>query len=106
MTNATPIGLNETILYGSFIKYDRLQDLTVQNLSYSSSSELNVFIDMYSLLLPLYRNNVRVIQDTGIAACIVKPLCSYTKLLNECLMVNTSSILSSTNAPDHQDNLS
>lgn len=72
------IELDEGVLYGSFIKYNVLKDLTLQALSHSTSDKLNVFIDMYSLLEPLYRYKSVIHIYTNISAIIIN-LCAHIR---------------------------
>ena len=46
------------ILYGSFIRYDRLFEMTkFAFYGKTDSNEVNIFIDVYSLLKGLYTNS-------------------------------------------------
>lgn len=51
----TPV---EQVLYKQFIRYEQLQNLVTHELStrYPDATEINVFIDLYEMLLPLYNN--------------------------------------------------
>lgn len=70
--------MDENVLYSNFIKYDVLKEFTQQTLSYSSSDKLNIFIDLNSLLFPLYRYNARIHEYTGISAIIIN-LCAHLR---------------------------
>ena len=61
------------ILYGSFIRYDRLFEMTkFAFYGKTDSNEVNIFIDVYSLLKGLYTNSKHLIIDSYvITSCIV-----------------------------------
>lgn len=48
--------LLSSILYGQYIKYNALQNLVQLEFANSDADEVNVFIDVYEMLLPLYRS--------------------------------------------------
>jgi hypothetical protein len=54
-TDQIPI---EAILYSYYIRYDKLKELTLTQFKNSSSDTVNIFIDMYSMLKPLYNRDL------------------------------------------------
>lgn len=46
----------EQIMYGQYIKYDALRRLVELEFASSNAEEVNVFIDLYEMLLPLYKS--------------------------------------------------
>ena len=46
----------DQLLYGQFIKYVVLKDLVGMEFANSNAQEVNVFIDVYEMLLPLYKS--------------------------------------------------
>lgn len=61
------------ILYGSYIRYDRMYEMTKYAFHGNiESKSVNVFIDLYSILLSLYKRPDAMIQDQySIASCII-----------------------------------
>ena len=52
----------ESLLYANFVKYDRLEEIvfnTFSNTSIASATELNIFIDLYSVLHSIYSEHYR-----------------------------------------------
>lgn len=83
----------ETILYGSFVKMDRMQQLTVNtfsNTSIASATNLNIFIDLYSVLKSIFSESYRTdISDyTSITSGIVN-MCSHYRTFFKRLSVRT-----------------
>lgn len=87
----------ETIIYGSFVKMNRLQQLainTFSNTSIAGATELNIFIDLYSVLKPFYSESHRtIISDyTAIVSGIVN-MCSHYRSFFKQLSVKTNFFL-------------
>lgn len=62
------------ILYGSFIKYDRLFEMTRYAFYGKTDSEnVNIYIDVYSILKSLYTRgtNIQINDSYAIASCII-----------------------------------
>lgn len=62
------------ILYGSFIKYDRLFEMTkFAFYGKTDSTEVNVYIDVYSILRSLYTRSSKmmIIDSYSIASCLI-----------------------------------
>jgi len=56
--NSIPL---EYFIYSNFIKYDKLKEITLNqfaNSPYANSTEINLFIDMATILRPLYKRTV------------------------------------------------
>ena len=68
----------EQILYSNFIKYDRLKELTLEAFSNSNSNHVNIFIDMYSMLLGIYEDNVMIEDYSSITSSIIN-LCAHMR---------------------------
>lgn len=60
----------EQLLYNEFIKYKRLYELINIEFAGSSADKLNIFIDLYSFLMPCYRL-VRILNYYSIASAII-----------------------------------
>ena len=62
------------ILYGSYIRYDRLYEMTYYAFyGKTDSSDVNIFIDVYSILKSLFQRgrNIRITDSYCIASCII-----------------------------------
>lgn len=83
----------ENIIYSSFVKYDKLQQLvfnTFSNTSIASATELNIFIDLYSILKSIFSETERTtIQDyTAITSGVIN-MCSHYRGFFKKLSVRT-----------------
>lgn len=62
------------ILYGSYIRYDRLFEMTKYAFyGKTDSNNVNIFIDAYSILNGLYKRgtNIQIVDSYSIASCII-----------------------------------
>lgn len=83
----------ENIIYGSFVKHNRLEQIvfnTFSNTSIAGATELNVFIDLYSVLKSVFSQHFRTdISDyTAITSGIVN-MCSHYRSFFNRLSVHT-----------------
>lgn len=83
----------ENIIYGSFVKMNRLEQLvfnTFSNTSIASATELNIFIDLYSVLKSIFSEHYRTdISDyTAITSGIIN-MCSHYRTFFKRLSVRT-----------------
>lgn len=83
----------ENIIYGSFVKYDRLQQQvfnTFSNTSIASATNLNIFIDLYSVLKSIFSEHYRTdISDyTAITTGVIN-MCSHYRAFFKRLSVHT-----------------
>lgn len=87
----------ENIIYGSFVKMNRLQDITIEtfsNTSIASATELNVFIDIYSVLKTIFSESYRTNIDdyTAITSCLIN-MCGHYRTFFRTLSVKTKFFL-------------
>ena len=73
-----------TIIYGSYVKMDRLQQIvfdTFANTSIAEATHLNIFIDLYSTLHPIFSEHYRVnIENyTDVTAGVINMCGHYRK---------------------------
>lgn len=65
----------QSILYGYYIKFDKLMELTAttfgQDSKYSKSDTVDIYIDLYNMLTPLYRTNIYADKQYVITASII-----------------------------------
>lgn len=62
------------ILYGSYIRYDRLYEMTYYAFyGKTDSNDVNIFIDVYSILKSLFQRgrNIKITDSYCIASCII-----------------------------------
>ena len=83
----------EDILYGSFVKMNRMQELTINtfsNTSIAGATELNIFVDLYSVLKPFFSEHYRTVitDNTAITSGIIN-LCSHYRAFFKRLSVRT-----------------
>lgn len=68
----------DQIIYGSYIKYDRLKELTLSAFRNSTATKINIYIDMYSILLGVYRANT-LIGDYSVITSTIINLCAHLR---------------------------
>lgn len=64
----------EYLLYGYYIKYHKLKELTLQefqNTPNADATKVNIYIDLYDMLYSLYSNNVTINDSTAISSTII-----------------------------------
>lgn len=84
----------ENIMYSSYVKNDRLERIvydTFSNTSIASATELNVFIDLYSVMKQIFSEHFRtqISDQTAIVSCIVN-MCGHYRSFFRRLGVRTS----------------
>ena len=87
----------ESLLYANFVKYDRLEEIvfnTFSNTSIASATELNIFIDLYSVLHSIYSEHYRTqITDYTSLTSILINMCGHYRSFFRKLGVETSIFL-------------
>lgn len=70
----------EQLLYGSFIKYDNMVEMTNSAFAGYNANTLNVFIDVYSMIKDMYRmnNNLYIGNYTSLTSSIIN-LCAHIR---------------------------
>lgn len=64
----------EYILYGYYIKYNKLKELTLQefaNSTNANATKVNIYIDLYDMLYSLYTNKIDIQDTEAISATIL-----------------------------------
>lgn len=64
----------EQILYGYYIKYNKLKELTLQefsNTQNASATKVNIYIDLYDMLYCLYTSKVNIKDSEAITSSII-----------------------------------
>lgn len=83
----------ENIIYGSFVKMNRLEKLTIDtfsNTSIASATELNIFIDLYSVLKQSFSEHYRTdISDYTAITSVLINMCSHYRSFFKRLSVST-----------------
>jgi hypothetical protein len=87
----------DNIIYGSYVKNDRLDVIVSEafsNTSIASATELNIFIDVYSVLHQAFSEHYRVeyTNYTDITSCIIN-MCAHYRAFFRRLRVHTKFFL-------------
>lgn len=64
----------EQVLYGYFIKYHKLKELTLKEFSNTpnaNADKVNIYIDLYDMLYSLYTNKVNIEDSIAVSATII-----------------------------------
>ena len=64
----------KNILYGYYIKYQKLMELTLEefrNTSNASATKVNIYIDLYDMLYSLYTSKVNIRDTFDISSTII-----------------------------------
>lgn len=64
----------EQILYGYYIKYNKLRELTLEEFSNTpnaNATKVNIYIDLYDMLYSLYTNRVNIKESEAISSTII-----------------------------------
>lgn len=70
--------LLEQIVNSNYIQYDRLVSMVSNAFMNSKSDNLNIFIDLYSVLKPLYKNDQYKIENySAVTSCIINMVSHY-----------------------------
>lgn len=82
-----------SVIYGGYVKMERLQDIvyeTYGNSSIAYATELNIFIDLTSILHPLYSEHNRIVYNniTDVSSGIIN-MCAHYRSFFRTLKVNT-----------------
>lgn len=68
----------EYILYSYYIKYDRLLQMVSSTFKNSTAEEVNIYIDLYDMLYPLYNKEVEELSSEVIVSCVLN-LCAHLR---------------------------
>lgn len=84
-------------IYGSFVKTTRLDNIVYNafsNTSIAAATELNVFIDIYSVIHSLFSEHYRIeyVNYTDITSCLIN-MCAHYRSYFRRLQVNTTFFL-------------
>src|SRR5574344_2650368 len=66
----------EQIIYSNCVKYERLSGIINKAFKGSKADNLNIFIDLYSILKSVYRKEVKAEQFTSITSTVIN-ICSH-----------------------------
>lgn len=66
----------EFILYGQFIKYDKLEEIVNKEFDNSNARFVNIFIDAYQMLLPIYKF-YKVDNELSVTSCLINMAIHY-----------------------------
>lgn len=102
------VGTARSLLFSHYIQWDRMYHLTAQSFSWSNSSNINVYIDMNSIVTPLYHLFDEFnIEDYSIVTSSVINLCAHIRAYFESRhRVSTKIfIVYSPNCPEYNRNM-
>lgn len=74
----TNITVEQLLVYRNFIRYPELKKLTLEAFAGNTSEELNIYIDLYSMLLELYRRDITFNSPNVITSTIIN-LCAHMR---------------------------
>lgn len=87
----------EQIMYGSFIKYERMAQLTQESFGKNpfccNATNLHVYIDMNSLIKTLYMSNDLTIEDYTVITSSIINLCAHIREFYRRIGVKTKIII-------------
>lgn len=93
---------SEDALFGNYIKYVKMFELVSNSvLSQSNSNSINIFIDVYSLIQPIYRSDRLIYNDYAcLCSCIINMCAHYREYFRRTHKVESKIfIVYSKNAP-------
>lgn len=67
----------ESIIYSNFIRYDKLRELTLNQFSNSNANQLNIYIDMYTMIKSIYDRNL--IHEGSLFASMILNLAAHMR---------------------------
>lgn len=67
----------ESIIYSNFIRYDKLKELTLTQFSNSNANQLNIYIDMATIIKSIYERNL--IHDGSLFASMILNLAAHMR---------------------------
>lgn len=88
MNNVKP----EQVLYGYYIKYHKLKELTLQefqNTPNANATKVNIYIDLYDMLYSLYTNKVDINDSVSISSAIINLVAHLRGYFKRTHMVDT-----------------
>lgn len=69
----------EQYLYGNYIKYNKMAELTAECFSGSDANAVNIFIDMNSMIKSLYRFSKLSIENYSVVTSSILNLCAHIR---------------------------
>lgn len=82
------VSISQIINY-SYVRYDRLTELINLEYKNSQATKLNVFIDLYSILKPLYSSNIVIDDYSEITSCLINMCAHYRHFFRTRYQVET-----------------
>ena len=70
------VSISQIINY-SYVRYDRLTELINFEYKDSKDTKINIFIDLYSILKPLYSSNITIDDYSEVTSCIINMCAHY-----------------------------
>lgn len=100
MNNQIPV---ESILYSNYIKYDRLSEMVESTFKGSNATSINIFIDLYSLVKPLYKCDTFIRENGLVMSSSIINLCAHLRYFfrNRYNVESNIYLIYSTNTPEY-----
>lgn len=67
----------EQLINSSYIKYNRLTGIINEVFVGSNASHVNIYIDLYSVLKPIFGNNYAILDYSVISSCVINMCAHY-----------------------------
>ena len=92
--------LMEQIINSYLIRYDRMSELVKNSFkAYKNASEMNIYIDVYSIVKSLYSNNYEMKEYSTLSSCIVNICAHYREFFRYIGVKTNFYIIYSKNCP-------
>lgn len=78
------------IIYGNCVKYDRLKSIIDEAFVGSEANNLNIYIDLYSILKQAFKKEINVENYFDIASCVINTCAHYREFFKRYYNVDTS----------------
>lgn len=66
----------EQLIFSNYVRYDRLKDIVNSAFNGSNATKLNIYIDLYSILKPIYNDGVRI-ENYNIITSMIINMCAH-----------------------------
>lgn len=80
----------EQLMNTSYIKYNNMIEIINSAFVGSKAESLNLYVDLYSILKPLYKSDVEIVDYTIITSCIINLCAHYRAFFRQKYKVETA----------------
>ena len=78
------------IIYSSCVKYNRLKSIIDEAFAGSEANNLNIYIDLYSILKQAFKKEINVENYFDITSCVINTCAHYREFFKRYYNVDTS----------------